>query len=756
MKHMTSLPKVNSGDFRKLVTVLVMLSVLSASVVFVGATQTEQKPERPKYPDINEGRGKTRGNEPTDKLTPELRILYGQYTQTRGGGADLKFNVEQLRSLFGISDGNVVNPYVNVTVRVETTSTIADLKRNGAQVYLRADDIVFTRTQVLSLERIANQKSVLSINATKSVTVPPIPRSIRSPDFEPMTRGGTREVVQKVDNQFNSQKLTGKGVIVGIVDTGIDWKHQDFIKADGTSRILYLWDFTDDSFEKSGGKVGMQPPILQPGGDPGPGTVYTNEQSNAALRGQGTVNSMDNFGHGTASAGTAAGNGRATANGLPAGTYPGVAPDADLVIVKAGDCEGFDGTYLLGTYWITQIAKSRRQPVVINHSLGGHVSSHDGTEPEELTMNSWVGAGKPGVAITVSAGNEGNYSMHASGKFGPRIKGQADIDGSPMEVMVSAQRTEGQTWLNGYFRSDDEWGLAIRGSGDFLVDEKGQPFNVYIFKVGGEVKIGFPREIKKPKYFDEFANMILEKTKLAERDERVDRVWVPLPPGSYYLWGFGPTEKVRHGDFDLYLPFYSQGAFTIGAQKNRMVGSPGNAANVITVGSYDFRKDWENADGGRTTYNLTLNNISDYSSPGGLTAVGGFKPEMTAPARYTISSLSQAAKPGSPACKNGNMGSVAGTSAVTRDGMHIAWSGTSAAAPFTAGVIALMLQKNPNLDARQIKAILIKTATKGDKFVGAVPNAEWGYGRIDPAAAVAATPPAAGGPRPRPRPRITD
>ncbi len=70
---MTSLPKVNSGDFRKLVTVLVMLSVLSASVVFVGATQTEQKPERPKYPDINEGRGKTRGNEPTDKLTPELR-----------------------------------------------------------------------------------------------------------------------------------------------------------------------------------------------------------------------------------------------------------------------------------------------------------------------------------------------------------------------------------------------------------------------------------------------------------------------------------------------------------------------------------------------------------------------------------------------------------------------------------------------------------------------------------------------------------
>jgi subtilisin family serine protease len=78
---------------------------------------------------------------------------------------------------------------------------------------------------------------------------------------------------------------------------------------------------------------------------------------------------------------------------------------------------------------------------------------------------------------------------------------------------------------------------------------------------------------------------------------------------------------------------------------------------------------------------------------------------------------------------------------VTRDGFHLAWEGTSASAPFTAGVIALMLEKNPTLDSTQIKRILTQTASP-DGLVGATPNAEWGYGRLNPVAALAATPPA--------------
>ena len=85
------------------------------------------------------------------------------------------------------------------------------------------------------------------------------------------------------------------------------------------------------------------------------------------------------------------------------------------------------------------------------------------------------------------------------------------------------------------------------------------------------------------------------------------------------------------------------------------------------------------------------------------------------------------------------MGAGSGEKFVLPGGKYVAWQGTSASSPFTAGVIALMLQKNPTLDAEQVRQILIKSARKGGS-VGAVPNPEWGYGMLDPAAAIAATP----------------
>jgi minor extracellular serine protease Vpr len=720
----------------------ILLSGLMVFLILLPSLPTASAPsqlQRPQYPDVNKGRGKKRGTDAKEKLSPELAILFDQYT---GGdaGSHYKFEAEHLRELFNVGEGS--NPSVVVTIRVTKSADASELKTHRAKIYLRSDDLVVADVPVRALERLAREKFVLSVVATKATQVPSLqsivpPSSFKPPSDHPVTNAKTSSTVVHSPAAFNAGGLTGKGVIVGVIDTGIDWRHEDFMKQDGTSRILYLWDMTDNSFETSSGKIGSQPPILEGGNVPGPGTLYTNKQINDALQGQSAVNSSDNFGHGTVTAGTAAGNGRATANGVPAGTYMGVAPQADLIIVKAGDCGSFDDSYILGTKWIAQVAQERRQPVVINHSLGGHFSPHDGSEAAEQLMNKISGAGKPGTVLTVSAGNEGKYSLHGTGRFGPRRPGQADIDGAPLEVSIS-QRTKNQTWLNGYFDTRDDWGLVVRGSGSFLVDQIGRPFNLYIFKVKDEIKVQLPDGVKEPDYFDELADLILNKSRLAAPGEKTDRLWFPLPPGNYFVWGFGATGRVVSGSFDLYTPFYTQGSFTIGAVKRMMVGSPGNAANVITVGSYDFRLAWENQPGGQTIYNLSLERISDYSSPGGRRDDGIFKPEITAPARYTISSMSSEAKPGSTACQGQNMG-TAGWTAVTRDGKHMAWSGTSAAAPYVAGVIALMLQKNPNLDAAQIKNILIKTARSDHKFVGTVPNPEWGYGKLNPSAALSAT-----------------
>ncbi len=747
-------------NHRKSIWLFILVFALPVSMLLVSAEHPSKQIPKPKYPDVSRGAGKKRGAEPMDKLAPELRILYGQYTTKRGSkGNELKFSDEQLSSLFSIKDAGDTNPTIDIAVRMAPSAKVDDLKRAGAKIYLRTGDTIFAGAPVRSLERIARERSVVSIAALKAASVPPIPKTAKAPILEP--RRGAGRGAETLDNRFNSQNLTGKGVIVGVVDTGIDWKHPDFINADGTSRILYIWDQTDESFKTSGGQVGTRPPILQQGGDPGPGTVYTNAQINAALRGEGTVNSMDYFGHGTAVAGTAAGNGRAAARGVPEGTYKGVAPEADLVIVKAGACGSFSGSsYLLGTRWVSQVARERHQPVVVNLSLGGQLSAHDGSEEEEHDIDAITGAGKPGIAVTISAGNEGQWSFHGSGRFGPRAEGQADIEGPYLEVAVSSKRRHyitdlpaylrDKTWLTGYFHSEDEWGLVIRGSGDFLVDEQGKPFDVSVYKSSGTLNVQLQDGVKKPAYFDSFQSGILKFSQLAGTGAKWDSLWIPLPPGTYYVWGFGPTANVKNGTFNLYSPFYTEGAFTVGAQKKMMVGSPGNATNAITVASYDFRRDWDNQEGRHTSYNLPVNRISEYSSPGGVREDGIVKPEIAAPARYTISSLSQAAKGSNESCGEETMGAEAGTSSITTDGFHIAWAGTSAAAPFTAGVVALMLEKNPNLDANQIKQILIKTA-KHDRYVGAVPNPEWGYGKINPAAAIAATP--SPGARPIRKPR---
>lgn len=733
-------------DSKKLVTVLISLFVIFSLVSATAQTGLQQKW---RYPEIDPSVG-TRGSDASDKLAPELKILLDQFSATSRGGYEQTFSASQLSDLFGIQSAGG-NPNIGVVISVSSGSDPSRLRAHGAKIYFRSGNTVFADVPVQSLGSVANEPIVLSVTSVKSATVPTPPNSSSPPTVKnvEINRGGSISSATKLDTDFNHQGLTGSGVIVGVVDTGIDWSHKDFIRSDGTSRILYLWDQSDNSFAESNGKIGSAPPTLSGGEAAAPGTIYTNEQINAALKGSGIVNSADNFGHGTAATSTAAGNGSATAKDIAPGTFAGVAPESDLMIVKASDCGSFDWKYILGTIWIARKAKELGRPAVINHSLGGHFTAHDGREEEESIMNDLVGSGKPGLAITVAAGNEGELSMHARGRFGPHVRGQQDFEGAPIEVYVSPQRTKKLALITAYFDRADDWGLILVGSGNFLVDENGKPLKCYIFKSNGVVRVQLEQDAKKPSYFDDFAALIQSKnTQLAVSGGQVDRLVLLLPPGGYLLMGFGSSANVKNGSFDLYAPETSTASalFTYGAEKRRMVGSPGNARNVITVGAYDFRSSWPNVEGTQTLYNLNLNSISGYSSPGGPRSDGVFKPEIAAPATYTISALSRAATVGASGCKGKNMGARGGLTSLTRDGLHIAWEGTSAAAPFVAGVVALMLQKNPKLDSDQIKDLLIRTSVKTDRYVGAVPNPEWGFGKINPAAAIAAVSP----PRSRP------
>lgn len=705
--------------------------VAVAAVLFATLAFAQDEPKPPHFGAASgPGASKsTRGSTAADKLSMPLQVLYRQFADTRGSRDDQpEFSEQELSNLFGISDAER-NPAIEVALKIDGAADTTALERAGAMIRLKAGDVIYATVPVLALQRVAQQSAVASIKPMMGASIPRPPRKDLDPRIGRVTRGGADERTAGV---FDRQGMTGKGVIVAVIDTGIDWSHKDFVNPDGTSRILYLYDLFDTSWTTSNGTVGTKPPLVDKTNKP-IGTLYTKAQINAALAGKGRVNSKDTVGHGTACAGTAAGNGRATANNVPEGTYKGVAPDADLIIVKAENGSG--GISNLGYYtvdWILNTAKSLGKPAVINMSFGSHFSSHEGDAPQEIMLDTLVGPGKPGAVITVSAGNEGSDSFHAGGTFGPDRPGQADNFSEGIELFVTG--TKGAL-LTSYFNAADDYGLAIVGKDNFFVDATGNSVVFYLSRVGTKIDGKLSKPTKAPQ---NFADYFKQNVSVEEASPKTHEATIWLPRGSYQVYGFGASPKVTSGRFDIYIPQSHAGSFGKGNETRFMVGTPGNATNVITVGAYDFRSSWTNLDGMQTLYNMKVGTISTYSSPG-FRRDNFVKPEIAAPATYTISPLSN-----DSVGMGRNADGTPDKANITDDGFHLAWRGTSASAPYTAGVIALMLQKNPSLDAVQIKEILKKTAMK-DALTGPTPNPHWGYGKLNPIAALRETP--AAGPR---------
>lgn len=205
----------------------------------------------------------------------------------------------------------------------------------------------------------------------------------------------------EVDHLYSGNpSYRGNGVLVAIFDSGIDWRHEDFIDNFGKFRILYLWDVTDNA--------GPHPTGFDYGSE------YTQAQINDEIDGSptGLVREKDTNSHGTHVAGIAGGDGSATGHGYDAKRYSGMAPQADLIIVKGGDNSYSTANQINGTAYIMAKAEQLGRPVVINFSIGGHAGAHDGTELHEQAIDAAVG---PGKAIVIAAMNDGGEPLHASG-----------------------------------------------------------------------------------------------------------------------------------------------------------------------------------------------------------------------------------------------------------------------------------------------------------------------------------------------------
>ncbi|MFR7475945.1 S8 family peptidase [Frisingicoccus sp.] len=186
--------------------------------------------------------------------------------------------------------------------------------------------------------------------------------------------------------QIPPLSLTGRGVLVAVIDSGIDYRHQEFLNPDGSSRILYLWDQMAVGTPPSGYAMGRE---------------FTQEDLNQSLSEGGAAVTVDTSGHGTAVAAIAAGN-------------SGVAYESELIVVRLGQprAESFPRTTELmqAVNYVIEKAVEIGRPVAINLSFGNTYGSHAGNSLVETYLDDMSNFWKS--VLVIGTGNEGNAAGH--------------------------------------------------------------------------------------------------------------------------------------------------------------------------------------------------------------------------------------------------------------------------------------------------------------------------------------------------------
>jgi subtilisin family serine protease len=597
-----------------------------------------------------------------------------------------------------LSKSRVGNNYINALIK--TSLTQSEIKNFGAKVYSKLGNIVSCAFPIEKIEKLISLSEVQYIQCAKIVTCK---NDVSMPEIG----------IPQIRSQYN---LTGKGVIIGIVDTGIDWQHMDFRNSDGTTRIKALLDFSDPG-DTNGDEI-------LDGSGPFGATLYTEAQINAALNGSGFINANDVVGHGTHVAGSAAGNGNATGAGVQAHTYVGVAPEADLVIVKATRIQGsrnfVETDYINALVFIDSVANALNETYVVNLSLGGSQGPHDGKDLSEQAIDNLIGSGVKGKAIVVSAGNDGDEAIHSSGTFSSAVT-TYEIEFSIPSYTPNDSNLDDYVIFDGWYDAAQSYRVKLFTPDNNVIGpvSSGNEFGretdegaVFISNArGGPSNLNGDKQIQIQVY-----DYSTEKTP----KQGSWKIIIEGNSGTFNLWLAGSTMDAT---------------ITSNVDYSMIVGTPGTAFSAITVGAYITKNRWVDLDKNNLQLNsLVVGKASDFSSPGP-TRDGRTKPEISAPGEMITASYSADAAPGSDYTMYDSGNDQYPNGLIARDGVHGISQGTSFAAPHVAGTIALMFQQNPNIDAIQARQAIINTA-KADEYTATVPSGKWGYGKLDAYSAV--------------------
>ena len=455
--------------------------------------------------------------------------------------------------------------------------------------------------------------------------------------------------------------LYGRGVLIGIIDSGIDYTHPAFRSADGTSRIYSIWDQSlREGPPPEGYKYGRE---------------FSHEEINAALRENDpdlALPTWDESGHGTFLAGVAAGN------IIREEDFSGVAPQAELVVVKCKECKKIYREYyripdgrtayqendiMIAVSYLLSTSQKLGKPIVICLGMGTNMGDHGGDSQLDFMLGKYNVLG--GICMITSAGNEGNARHHFYGAPPTREQSYTEID---INVEQNTFGFTSEIWWEGLGFLSVE---IISPSGDVFFNEYQEATRKKQLTLEGTT-------------VEVYFGMILEQAA-----GRV--IFLRFENSTTGIWKVRvyPDENVLAG-FHMWLPvddFLEGGTFFLRPDPYTTICEPGNGNRLMTV----------------TAYN-DLDGALYLRSSRGYNVRGEVKPNFAAPGVEVYGPLPR--------------------------GRYGTRTGTSVSAALTTGISALLFQAYPeaNLNGVKINDILIQGAGRQQIVY---PNREWGYGTID-------------------------
>ncbi len=580
-------------------------------------------------------------------------------------------------------------PQFDVLVEGNIPQLLAKQEQLGIKINYYAGNIASVRTDVSSISNLLANKYV------KYLEYRPVNAQLMNDTA--MVRNRIGPVKQGMAPL--PQAYDGTGIIMGIMDTGIDFNHPDFKDGSGNTRIQFIWDQN------------------QPTGSTVPlpynyGIEWTAAQINASVC---THDDNASYGHGTHVAGTAAGN------GLAIGKFEGVASKADIVFVALNLNNSTNTIFADALSYIFAKATAAGKPCVVNASVGEYYGSHDGTDLQTQLMNNMITA-QNGRALVAAAGNAGNVKYHV----------KTTLTNTDTLFTWFAGGTAANLYYVLYADTNDIKNVqtAIGVNRPSSTDLGRIPFHNYNYALTTQ-------QVDTLKFNTNRIGIV--KTNASINSSGVyELVYHIIADTLNYNWRIESKGNGEHDswNFDVIstgLPtstVYPKMIYYVMPDTISTIVSGFQCSNeVITVGNYINLNQWTDVTNAVQNSTLEIPGKIKETSSSGPTRTNMIKPDVVATGANVFSSMPLS-------LQNFMITNV--PSAVAQGSMHIQGGGTSASAPVVAGLAALYLQKFPNATNQQVKQAIMN-CTYSDGFTGTLPNNSYGYGKLDGMAAMLCT-----------------